>query len=210
MLLDVPLEAVYVPGQVAERYVFKIDQPRRVGLWMEPVDGGDALHLQGRIFDTSGNLVTQVVAPVGQPLLREEWDLAAGQYQLQLFGPEERPRAFTLTLISRPVPINGGGRLSYGETRSGEIAVRGQRDQWVFAGQSGDRVLITVIVPAADGYLELYDAGGQLLAKNDDSHLGHNPELDVILPGDGDYMIVVRMYDDDQTGVYRIALERQP
>jgi hypothetical protein len=203
-----PVDAVYVPGQALETYVLELAQARRVGIRLDATDGGDVLRLETSIYDGDGGIVLPVSAQVGQPLLRDEWDLKPGHYTIRLFGPETHPRAFRFTAISRPTPAAGGGTIAYGESRSGEIAVRGQRDQWVFEGEAGERVAITMNAPTADGYLELYDGEGRLLTRNDDSRLGHNPVLEFTLPADGQYMIVARTYDDDQTGAYQLTLER--
>jgi len=37
-----------------------------------------------------------------------------------------------------------------------------------------------------------------------------DPALDLVLPADGEYTVVARMYSDDQTGAYRLALEHVP
>jgi hypothetical protein len=207
--LDSPVEGVYVPGQTRELYVFHIEQTRRVGVRLVATDNGNPLQLQVLIYDADRQIVPKVSAPVGQPLLRDEWNLpGAGDYTVQVFGPEIESRTFTLTVVSRPVPGSGGGTIAYGESRSGEIAVRGQRDRWVFRGQAGDHVILTMTAPTADAYLELYDSAGHLIAHNDDSSPSmRDPVLDLVLPSDGEFTVVARMYGDDQTGTYRLLLE---
>jgi hypothetical protein len=207
VVVNQPVEADYPPG---ERFVFYNDQARRVGIVLEAVDGGGPVQLKARIYDEDDTLLPPAMAAVGQPLLREEWDLPEpGWYSIQVFGPEITPRTFMLTVVPRPTPDMGGGEIAYGETRSGEITIRGQRDRWVFQGRAGDRVLITMIAPGADAYLELYGPNAQLIARNDDSsQFGTSPALETTLPADGEYAIVARMYEDDQVGSYRLALER--
>lgn len=208
--LDQPVDTFYNPGEPPEQVTFSVDRPVRVAVAIEALDGGVDLRLQARLYDSAGNLLLPVSASLGQPLLRGEWDLPeAGEYAVQLFGPETTARAFRLAVVSRPVPEIGGGTIRYGETHSGEIAVRGQRDQWVFRGRTGDRVLITMTALLADGYLELYAPDERLLASNDDGPASNDPVLELDLPADGPYTIVVRMYDDDQTGVYQLALDRR-
>jgi hypothetical protein len=133
-----------------------------------------------------------------------------GEYIIQIFGPETQARAFLLTVRSRPIPEAGGDVIAYGQSRSGEIAARGQRDNWTFEGQAGDSILIMMNTPARDAYLALYDPDGQLVARSDDyPPLGQDAVLEVGLPVDGVYTIVARMYGDSTTGTYRLALEER-
>jgi hypothetical protein len=208
---DVPVEIVYIPNQPQDALAFYADRVRRVAVDLSPTDGDTTLNLQVRILDDTGNIIPKVTALLGEPMLRDEWDLPEpGRYTIQLFGPEEHPRAFILTLISRPIPEIGGGSIAYGETHSGAITIRGQRDQWLFSGRTGDHVLITLQAVGSDAYLELYDPAGQLIARNDDASSIYNAMLDLTLLADGEYSIIVRMYDDNQTGSYQLALETVP
>jgi hypothetical protein len=210
VIADVPVEAVFLPGQVRELYVFSTDRARRIGVLLEAVDSSGPLQLQVRLYDAGGGVVPKTGSEDDQPSLRGKWDLPGpGTYTVQVFGPETQSRAFTLTVISLASPQPGGGPMAYGESRSGEIAVRGQRDQWTFQGQQGDHVVITLTAPGMDSYLMLYDPSGELVVQNDDDPTGGmNAGLDVVLPADGEYLIVVRMYADNQTGTYRLSLVR--
>lgn len=208
---DVPAEIVFVPNQRQDALIFYADRVRRVAVDLSPTDGDTNLNLQVRILDETGEMLPKITALLGEPMLRDEWDLPEpGRYTIQLFGPEEHSRAFTLTLISRPIPEVGGGPIAYGETHSGAIAIRGQRDQWLFSGRAGDQVLITLQAVGSDAYLELYDPQGQSIAHNDDASGIHNAMIDMTLSTDGEYSIIVRMYDDNQTGSYQLALENVP
>jgi hypothetical protein len=205
---DTPVEMVFVPNRPQDTITFYADRERRIAVSLQPTDGDTNLSLQVRILDEAGNIIPKISAPLGEPILRDEWDLPApGQYTIQIFGPEERPRAFILTLTSRPIPEIGGGIIAYGETHSGAITIRGQRDRWTFTGRASDHVLITLQAVGSDAYLELYGPTGQLIARNDDATGTHNAVLDITLLDGGDYSIIVRMYDDNQTGAYQLALE---
>jgi hypothetical protein len=208
--LDSAVEGVYVPGQTRELYVFHSDEIRQVGVRLTATDGNGPLRLEVLLYDANRQIVPRVSAPIGQPLLRDGWHLPEpGDYTVQVFGPETQTRTFSLMILSRPVPESGGGRIEYGEARSGEIAVRGQRDRWVFWGEAGDYIILTMIAPSADAYLELYSSSGQLIVHNDDSSPAmHDSVLSLVLPANGEYLVVARMYGDDQTGAYQLVLQR--
>ena len=197
--LNDPIEAFFVPGRVQELYTLETDRARRVGVLLEPLDDGDPLTLAVQVFDEAGERVPVAVAELGQPTLRDEWDLPGpGVYTLRLIGQTAGPRALRLMVVARAQPEVGGGALVYGETASGEIAVFGQRDRWTFDGQADDAVLIT-LAATEDVVLELYGPGERFLASAED-------QLALTLPQDGAYFVVVRMYDDAATGLYRLTL----
>jgi hypothetical protein len=208
--MDEPVDGVWIPGQYEERYRFTTDRARRITVRLEPVDGRGPLRFGIRLSGEDGRIVPRIEAPVGQPLLRDEWDLPGpGAYVIQLFGPDMRERAFTLWVSGVPAAEVGGGDIAYGETRSGAIAVRGQRDRWTLAGSAGDRVLISLVSDGADPHVAVYDAAGQLLAEDDDSAGGRNAAVEVVLPDGGRAVIVARMAGDDQTGAYQIRAEKR-
>jgi len=207
--IDAVVDGIFVPGQYEERYTFTSDRVRRISVRLEAVDGGGALRLGIRLTDEQGQIVPRIEAPVGQPLLRDEWDLPRpGTYTIRLFGPETRERAFSLWLSGVPAAQVGGGDIAYGETHSGVIAVRGQRDCWMLSGDPSDRVQITMVSDGADPHLAVYDMAGRLLGEDDDSAPGRNAAVEVTLLDSGRLSIVARMADDDQTGAYQIMAER--
>ncbi len=204
--LNTVVEGVYVPGQVRELYILNNDRTRRISVSFAARDDSGPLSLRAQVYTPDGALVPQVS---GQPLQRSEWDLwAAGDYVIQVFGPETQARAFTLTVTSRPVPEPADYTMAYGQSRSGEIAERGQRDRWSFEGRAGDHVQIVMTAPGRDGELALYGPDGEFITRDDDHpRLGQNPVLALVLPVDGAYTIVARMYGDESTGAYSLTLE---
>jgi len=205
--LDTPFEAVFVPAQNATVYVFEVEQTQRIAVDLVAQDSGPDVALVARLFDEQDEIVPRAEASIGQPLGIDEWEVAPGHYKLQLFGPETTTRLLLITISSRPAPPIGGGTISYGEAILSEIAAQGQRDRWLFDGYAGEQVRITMITMDTDPYLELYNSAGTLLASNDDQ-IERNAAIELMLPADGTYTIVARMVNDDQTGTYRIALEK--
>lgn len=202
---NVPVELIFTPGDLPELYVFYINEAGRVRVTLDPLDGGGTLRLEALLFDANGSRVTR--APGG-----DEWELpSSGEYTIRVFGAETGARTFALTVLRRPTAESGGGMIAYGESRSGRIAVYGQRDYWVFEGHAGDRVLISMTAPGHDGLLALYGPAGELVGQNDDAGAADpNPALEVTLASAGRYIIAVRLYGSDQAGAYRLALERLP
>jgi len=208
--IDRDIDGMFIPDEHEERYIFTSERARRISVRLEPVDGLGPLRFGIRVIDEEGQIVPRIDAPVGQPLLRDEWDLPGpGEYTIQLFGAETRERAFSLRVSGVPAAEVGGGSIAYGETRSGAITVRGQRDRWALAGTEGDRALITMVSDGADPHLAVYDMAGRLLAEDDDSAPGRNAAVEVTLPEGGRVEIVARMAGDDQTGAYQIMAERR-
>jgi hypothetical protein len=206
-VLNAAVEGVYVPGQVRELYVFHNNRPRRISVSFTARDGSGPLNLRAQVYTPDGALVPQVS---GQPLERGEWDLLIqSDYIIQVFGPETQARAFMLTVTSRAIPEVVDYTIAYGQSRSGAIEQRGQRDRWSFEGRAGDHVQIIMTAPNDDGELALYGPDGEFISRNDDHpRLGQNPVLALVLPVDGTYTIVARMYGDESTGAYNLTLER--
>jgi serine protease Do len=206
--LNQPVDAIYMPGETREVYVFTSDRAHRVGIDLAAQDGAGDLRLEAQLYDETDALIPKITAPIGQPSLRDVWDIPGpGIYTVRVFGAETEARAFELAVYSLPVPEIGGGVLACGKSRSGEIAVRGQRDQWLFEGQAGEQVTITMLAPGKDGVLEVYDPAQKLIGHSDDTpQFGANPALEIVLPKEGTYTIVARMYGDEHAGTYRLVL----
>ncbi|NDJ76299.1 MAG: hypothetical protein GYB65_08560 [Chloroflexi bacterium] len=168
--MDQIVELSYIPGEFEEELFFRTDEPRRIGILMAPSSTPDIpLRMAAQVSTADGELVPRITQEIGQPLLRDEWDLPGpGVYRIVLFG-ETQPRTFELMVVSRPVAQGAGGVLAYDSTQSGEIAVRGQRDIWTFQAQAGDQIVITMLTANSDSYLELYDPDQQLITTADDS-----------------------------------------
>lgn len=212
LALNTPLETVFLPGENVELFELELAAPLRVSLQIEAADADGDLAVRAQLYTSDGELVPASGVSGANEAVRGTWDVpAAGVYLFQLFGAETRQRTVKLlvTAQARP-PTDGGGVLTYGQTRSGAISARGQRDRWAFSGQAGDNVLIRVVAPGADAVLALYGPGNTLLAQVDDTpSYGDDPELSITLPESGMYTVLVRLYEDAATGSYQIALERR-
>ncbi|MBN1562365.1 MAG: hypothetical protein JXA10_00890 [Anaerolineae bacterium] len=206
--LNQTVDAIYIPGEVHETYVFTSDRARWVSIELLARDAQGDLRMVLQVYDAAGTLIPKASVPIGQPSLRDVWALPVpGPYTIRLFSPETEARAFDLRLSSVPVPEIGGGSLACDETQSGEIAVHGQRDQWTITGQKNEQITISLLSPGNNGILELYDPAGELIAHTDDAtHPTTGTTLTVTLAEGGVYTLVVRMYEDAQAGTYRLSL----
>ena len=88
----------------------------------------------------------------------------------------------------------------------------GSRQRWLFEGELGDVVTISMIALGEDldPYLELFAPDGEQVATDDDSGGGFNAAiLEFELPLTGTYRVVARSYREYSTGRYELTLTGQ-
>ncbi|MDY6877637.1 MAG: hypothetical protein SWK90_15755 [Chloroflexota bacterium] len=144
----------------------------------------------------------------GLDALIEYYELPAdGVYRIvasnALFGVAE---AYELTLERTEMVIEG--TLTYGDVLRATLE-SGTRHHWLFEGEEGDVVTISMIAvnDDIDTYLELFAPNGVRVMSDDDSGGEANAEISTFeLPLSGDYRIVARGYDDIDVGEYELTL----
>ena len=119
------------------------------------------------------------------------------------------------SLVKEKEP-NGGFRqaqeIPIGRPVLGAIQEANDVDVFRFTGQPGQTIVAEILAAqlgsALDGMLTLYDAGGHILATNDDGPSGADPELRVKLPADGVYYLSVIDAQDKggPTHVYQLTV----
>lgn len=107
------------------------------------------------------------------------------------------------------------GPLTIGQTVSGALT-RGDRrldsgeyaDRFRFTGRRGQRVALDLTSAAFDAYLILQPPSGQQ-RDNDDGGEGSstNSRLELALPEDGEYTVMVTSYRSGETGSYQFSLK---
>ncbi|MCB9437531.1 MAG: PPC domain-containing protein [Anaerolineales bacterium] len=110
-------------------------------------------------------------------------------------------------------PQQGGDRLTFGQTVNGVIDNSEFRQLYLFSGNAGQTIVITMTRQTGDldAYLVLLQVDGTLLATNDDD--GSNPDAAIRsyqLPMDGDYIIVATRFGHEHgttTGSYNLTLQ---
>lgn len=105
--------------------------------------------------------------------------------------------------------------LTLGQTASSELNATDERledgshyELWVFQGQAGSRVTVTMRSSAFDAYLSVRDAQAQNLGSDDDSGGGTDAQVTVTLPSNGRIAIVANSLGAGQTGAYTIQVVR--
>lgn len=80
-------------------------------------------------------------------------------------------------------------------------------DLYSFEAQAGQEILITLSSPAFDTYLFLFNAFDIQIADNDDiSSEDRNSQLQMTLPCDGEYKVMVNSYDPASQGEYTLSI----
>ncbi len=106
---------------------------------------------------------------------------------------------FTLRLSGRPGLTDGSSlEIMYGATVSGRIDDQTPEEEYVFVGQAGDVVRITMerVDGDLDSLVTLYDSERKQIAFDDDSGGQQNARLDrFVLPADGMYLLTASRFD---------------
>ncbi|MCA0457446.1 MAG: hypothetical protein LCI00_25995 [Chloroflexi bacterium] len=129
----------------------------------------------------------------------------AGTYRLEI-KKQNMGGTFSLALSPlRPTPI------AYGETVQASFGDGQVMQQFSFEGKFGEIIQFTVDGEGdVDRRVELLRFNG-LVEMDDDSGAGMNPELvNVLLPVDGSYTLLVRPYRLGDSGTVEVTLEGTP
>lgn len=114
---------------------------------------------------------------------------------------------YTLTISEGELGNEGSSDQSLvsGQTVTANLPIAGEGVH-CFDGLRGD--VISVRVSALfDTYLNVEDSAGNIIASDDESGGEGNPFLRLLtLPQDDTYCIVIRSFDPNQTGAYRVTL----
>jgi len=95
--------------------------------------------------------------------------------------------------------------IGYGDTVRGQITDPSQGVLYVFDGQRGETITVTLNSDEVDVYLRLGDMNGNLLAENDDiTRTNLNAAIEFELPTTGQYVVAALGYE---TGPYILSLQ---
>ena len=81
--------------------------------------------------------------------------------------------------------------------------------QYVFDGEEGQAITISMASDEFDTYLILVGPEGEMLAQNDDiSEADRNSEISITLPETGAYSVIANAYDSSGQGNYSITIRK--
>ncbi len=118
-----------------------------------------------------------------------------GQYELMV-------SSLSNGQTSRRYLLNKIGTLTNQDNRLRDNSLY---DEYLFAGERGQNVTITLSSEEFDAYLLLIDNQGNKIAENDDiARNNTNSEIRIALPYTGEYRIIVNAYDQQGRGQYQM------
>lgn len=124
--------------------------------------------------------------------------------------------ALVLGLAAAATPAQAQQQIAIGQAMAGSLTVSdlqwsdGARyDPYIFYGQAGQYVTITMQSTDFDSYLLLMDQAGNQLAYNDDGGGGLNAQIGMALPMTGTYRIIAKAYRSNVFGNYSLMLAGQ-
>jgi hypothetical protein len=105
--------------------------------------------------------------------------------------------------------------LTLGQTVNSELSADDQKlednsfyELWVFQGQAGSRVTITMRSGDFDAYLTIRDTAAEPLGNDDDSAGGTDAQVTVTIPANGRIAIVANSLGEGETGRYTLQIVR--
>jgi len=188
--------------------------------WFFEGDEGDVVTIAMNALDEELDCYLELYGPDGTELTYdddsgEEFDALIEYYELPadgtfrivahgaLFGGVGQ---YELVLEQTEMVVEG--TLAYGDTVEATLKP-GTRHHWLFEGEEGDVVTISMIAATEDldTYLELFAPDGVQIMTDDDGSGNSNAEItEFELPLSGTYRIIARGYDDGDVGEYELAL----
>lgn len=133
-----------------------------------------------------------------------------GSFTLDLVASPEDPTGIYTVQISRDGSVIASGELEVmvlsataqtspseaGEAIPGSLTLNNPEDRYIFQGEEGDVIYVTLASDDFDAYLWLEDEFGSLLASDDDGAGNTNSAIGpFILPYSGTYTLVSSSYD---------------
>jgi hypothetical protein len=159
--------------------------------------------------------VQSMVAMAMQPVTPQPLPMPVQQAAPGATMPAPSPAAGIVGGITGGIPAPGQiGSISAGTNVQGRLETGDQRmndgtwaDVWQFNGAQGQRVVVELRSEEFDTYVQLMDAQGNKLVEDDDSLGDMNSKVEVTLPANGVYQIIVNNFSDERrSGVYTLTL----
>jgi hypothetical protein len=129
--------------------------------------------------------------------------------------PYELPITAATTLVSEKEPNDGFDQpqpIELDKIILGRIESAQNVDVYAISGQAGQKLLVEIIAErlgsTLDCQLSLHNARGVLLASNDDQPNSADPQIKIVLPGTGQFFVVISDANDQgsPTHGYRLSV----
>jgi hypothetical protein len=216
---QLPIKGTLVPGQTVSA---ALEQGSRHH-WLFDGKVGDFVTISMDALSKDLDVYLEVYTPNGELMATDDdsgGDSNAAIFELELTdtGPhrvvargynDEQAGAYELTLEMVELTIQG--------TLTPDVPITarvepGQRHHWLFEGQEGEIVSIsmTAMETGLDAFLELFAPGGEQVTIDDDSGGDSDAAiLDFYLPIAGTYRVIAQGYSETDTGEYELALTKR-
>lgn len=105
-----------------------------------------------------------------------------------------------------------GGPIQFGDSVNGHLSDASPRQNYRFAANEGDTIVVTMRSSDFDSLLELYDADGNFMTEDDDSGGDLDAQIIYTIPRSGEYIITATEWWSEIGiigGSYTLTLQRQ-
>ncbi len=151
----------------------------------------------------AGAYLTNTEAPIAKPITVLESDTSENQGSGLIIYSKG---AVALRGVnSSHNSLTGSNIVFGGETVYERLTNVSSHDTWWFTAEPGSHANIILESTEFNGYLELYDANGTLIAEDDNFYGDNNAQINIDLPFAGDYFIHVRSADMNK-GNYALSI----
>lgn len=209
-------DALAPDGRRFERFQFQGEEEQAIVL---TVLGSENERLMLRPFFV-------VFGPDGQIVARNNFLMNRDAADERLYVQLPSTGTYEILVISDFTDPNEAGRFSLALQHDGNFYTLDQSgvlsqsssdrlqsdnslaDTYEIQANAGDVVRILATSPDFDPYVFLLDANGNILARDDDSGNNFNSFIEMPLPEDGTYMIVVNAFSPSEQGRYRLTVTR--
>jgi hypothetical protein len=183
-------------------------------------ESGDAISIGMSAFGSELDCYLELLSPEGDTLAYDddsggsvdaliEYFVLPADGLYRIIASDISGEAGEYELFLRIAQLSIEGTLVPDQTVSAALE-RGSRHHWLFDGEAGDFVTISMdaLAKDLDVYLEVYAPNGELMATDDDSGGDSNAAIiELELTDTGPHRVVARGYNDEQAGAYELTLE---
>lgn len=191
-------------------------------VWTFHGDAGQLISIVLTPLSNQLDLIFELLGPDGQPLATKDETFAGdpevlvglelpltGAYRLQIRSFSDKGGSYTLALDEGGESTSNfydAGDLVYGNVKR-EMLRENEAHAWFFEGRAGDEVTV-LVSPLGDNLdmdIWLLDPQVHRLAQKDENLSGETEMIEMVLPADGLYAVMVREFFGE-AGEYEISI----